>query len=87
MCDIRQPIAIPKEMGAVHHEIELAVLIGQPLKQANEDRVDRAIAGFGVGLDLTLRDLQKSIKKRDNLGRRKVKSVLMVQRLCRDLFR
>lgn len=36
---IRQPIAIPKEMGAVHHEIELAVLIGQPLKQANEDRL------------------------------------------------
>lgn len=34
-------------------EIELAVLIGQPLKQANEDRVDRAIAGFGIGLDLT----------------------------------
>lgn len=85
MCDIRQPIAIPKEMGAVHHEIELAVLIGQPLKQANEDRVDRAIAGFGVGLDLTLRDLQSQLKKRDNLGR-KVKH-LMVQRLCRDLFR
>ncbi|SUC08826.1 2-keto-4-pentenoate hydratase/2-oxohepta-3-ene-1,7-dioic acid hydratase (catechol pathway) [Proteus mirabilis] len=85
MCDIRQPIAIPKEMGAVHHEIELAVLIGQPLKQANEDRVDRAIAGFGVGLDLTLRDLQSQLKKRDNLGR-KVKR-LMVQRLCRDLFR
>lgn len=63
MCDIRQPIAIPKEMGAVHHEIELAVLIGQPLKQANEDRVDRAIAGFGVGLDLTLRDLQSQLKK------------------------
>lgn len=69
----------------MHHEIELAVLIGQPLKQANEDRVDRAIAGFGVGLDLTLRDLQSQLKKRDNLGR-KVKR-LMVQRLCRDLFR
>ncbi|ATN00467.1 MULTISPECIES: fumarylacetoacetate hydrolase family protein [Proteus] len=63
MCDIRQPIAIPKDMGAVHHEIELAVLIGQPLKQANEDRVDRAIAGFGIGLDLTLRDLQGKLKK------------------------
>lgn len=85
MCDIRQPIAIPKEMGAVHHEIELAVLIGQPLKQANEDRVDRAIAGFGVGLDLTLRDLQSQLKKRDNLGR-KVKR-LMARHLCRDLFR
>jgi 2-keto-4-pentenoate hydratase/2-oxohepta-3-ene-1,7-dioic acid hydratase in catechol pathway len=47
----------------VHHEVELAVLIGTPLKQANEDRVARAIAGYGVALDLTLRDLQAGFKK------------------------
>ena len=58
LCDIRQPVAIPKEFGSVHHEVELAVLIGTPLKQANEDRVARAIAGYGVALDLTLRELQ-----------------------------
>ncbi|MGQ6287924.1 fumarylacetoacetate hydrolase family protein [Serratia sp. IR-2025] len=63
LCDIRQPVAIPKEFGAVHHEVELAVLIGTPLKQANEDRVARAIAGYGVALDLTLRDLQAGFKK------------------------
>ena len=56
-------------MGAVHHEIELAVLIGQPLKQANEDRVDRAIAGFGVGLDLTFYVIYKSqLKSGTTLG-------------------
>lgn len=38
LCDLRQPVAIPKEFGEVHHETELAVLIGAPLKQANEDR-------------------------------------------------
>ncbi|EFE95029.1 fumarylacetoacetate hydrolase family protein [Serratia odorifera] len=63
LCDMRQPVAIPKELGAVHHEVELAVLIGTPLKQANEDRVARAIAGYGVALDLTLRDLQAGFKK------------------------
>lgn len=63
LCDIRQPVAIPKEFGAVHHEVELAVLIGMPLKQANEDRAARAIVGYGVALDLTLRELQAGLKK------------------------
>ncbi|WP_409307745.1 fumarylacetoacetate hydrolase family protein [Pectobacterium sp. B1J-3] len=63
LCDLRQPVAIPKNLGSVHHEVELAVLIGTPLKQANEERVARAIAGYGVALDLTLRDLQSEFKK------------------------
>ncbi|PWC11471.1 fumarylacetoacetate hydrolase family protein [Brenneria roseae subsp. americana] len=63
LCDLRQPVAIPKNLGTVHHEVELAVLIGTPLKQANEERVARAIAGYGVALDLTLRDLQSELKK------------------------
>ncbi|MBS9437231.1 fumarylacetoacetate hydrolase family protein [Photorhabdus noenieputensis] len=63
LCDIHQPIAIPKDFGAVHHEIELAVLIGTPLKQASEERVSAAIAGFAVALDLTLRDLQSKFKQ------------------------
>ncbi|AJQ99045.1 MULTISPECIES: fumarylacetoacetate hydrolase family protein [Hafnia] len=63
LCDIRQPVAIPKDFGSVHHEIELAILIGTPLKQASEDRVARAIAGYGVALDLTLRDVQAECKK------------------------
>lgn len=63
LCDIRQPIAIPHNLGSVHHEVELAVLIGTPLKQASEDRVANAIAGYGVALDLTLRDLQAGFKK------------------------
>ena len=62
LCDIRQPLAIPKGLGEVHHEIELAVLIGTPLKQATEDRVANAIAGYAIALDLTLRDLQTKFK-------------------------
>ncbi|MEA9389486.1 fumarylacetoacetate hydrolase family protein [Acerihabitans sp. TG2] len=63
LCDIHQPIVIPTGLGEVHHEIELAVLIGLPLKQADDDRVARSIAGYGVALDLTLRDLQATFKK------------------------
>lgn len=63
LCDIQQPLAIPAGLGDVHHEVELAVLIGQPLKQATEQQVARAIAGYGVALDLTLRDLQADFKK------------------------
>ncbi len=63
LCDIRQPIAIPGDQGEVHHEVELAVLIGMPLKQSDEDHVARAIAGYGVALDLTLREQQAKFKK------------------------
>ncbi|WJV55776.1 fumarylacetoacetate hydrolase family protein [Prodigiosinella aquatilis] len=63
LCDMCQPVAIPKHLGSVHHEVELAVLIGTPLKQADEELVARSIAGYGVALDLTLRDLQANFKK------------------------
>ncbi|WP_130835184.1 fumarylacetoacetate hydrolase family protein [[Erwinia] mediterraneensis] len=63
LCDLRQPLSIPDAFGEVHHEIELAVLIGATLKQASEEHVTRAIAGYGIALDLTLRDLQAGLKK------------------------
>lgn len=33
LCDLRQPLAIPSDFGAVHHEVELAVLIGATLRR------------------------------------------------------
>lgn len=63
LCDIKQPLSIPANLGAVHHEVELAVLIGATLKQATEAHVAQAIAGYGVALDLTLRDVQAGCKK------------------------
>lgn len=85
LCDANQPIVIPKDLGSVHHEIELAVLIGMPLKNADEDRVSRSIAGFAVALDLTLRDLQAKFKKQGSHGK-KVKR-LMAHVLFQALFR
>ncbi|MCT4705876.1 fumarylacetoacetate hydrolase family protein [Enterobacteriaceae bacterium H11S18] len=63
LCDIRQPLALPQGLGSVHHEVELAILIGATLRQASEEHVVKAIAGYGVALDLTLRDLQGKLKK------------------------
>lgn len=63
LCDIRQPLVLPQGLGSVHHEVELAVLIGSTLRQATEEHVHKAIAGYGVALDLTLRDLQGKMKK------------------------
>jgi len=63
LCDIRQPLVLPQGLGSVHHEVELAILIGATLRQATEDHVRKAIAGYGLALDLTLRDVQGKMKK------------------------
>ncbi len=42
----------------LHHEIELVLLIGETVKNANDSEAENAIAGYAVGLDMTLRDLQ-----------------------------
>ena len=50
------------QWGACHFETECAVLIAKPLKCAGVAEVERSIAGFGLALDLTLRDLQSQLK-------------------------
>ncbi|RMF16319.1 MAG: fumarylacetoacetate hydrolase family protein [Gammaproteobacteria bacterium] len=55
-------IDLPAGLGSVHHEAEIAVLIGETLSGASEEEAVGAIAGLGVGLDLTLRDVQGDLK-------------------------
>lgn len=64
LADLLQPLKIPTQWGSVHHETELVVLIGETLTQANETQVKKAIVGYGIGLDLTLRDLQNQLKEK-----------------------
>ncbi|HEY8331065.1 MAG TPA: fumarylacetoacetate hydrolase family protein [Pseudomonas sp.] len=55
--------AIPQDRGSVHYEAEIAVLIGKPLStRPNDEEIRDAISGFGVALDLTLRDVQSRLK-------------------------
>lgn len=60
------PLQIPQDRGAVHNETEIAVLIGKPLTAVTPAQVADAIWGYGLALDLTLRDVQAELKK---LGR------------------
>ena len=59
-----EPFEVPMDYGSVHFETEMAVLIGQTLKNANKHEIEDAIVGVGLGLDLTLRDLQSKLKER-----------------------
>ncbi|WP_114416754.1 fumarylacetoacetate hydrolase family protein [Marinospirillum perlucidum] len=63
--DLEQaPLELPKDAGEVHYETEIAVLVGKRLQKADPDQVFAAIAGVGLALDLTLRDLQTQLKQK-----------------------
>lgn len=59
---LTESLLLPKNHGEVHFETEMAVLIGQSLSQASITEAAAAIAGVGLALDLTLRDLQSKLK-------------------------
>ena len=59
-----EPIYLPVGRGECHHEVELAVLVGRELRNADAETARRAVAGYGVALDLTLRDVQSELKKK-----------------------
>lgn len=61
--DIIQPIEIPKNHGSVHHEIELAVCLGKCARFVKETEAMEYVAGYGLALDLTLRDVQARAKQ------------------------
>ena len=57
-------IVYPSFSEDMHHEVELLLLIGKTLKDATKPEAVKAIAGYGVGLDMTLRDVQSELKKK-----------------------
>lgn len=56
-------VVYPPFSSEMHHEVELVLLIGNLIKNANLQKAEDAIAGYGVGLDMTLRDIQNELKK------------------------
>jgi len=48
----------------VHYECELVLLIGQDSDDVNSDDLNEIIAGYGIGLDLTARDVQSRLKEK-----------------------
>lgn len=57
------PIVLPPHSEEVHYEAELVILIGKAGKHIAEDKAIDYIAGYGLGLDLTARDLQTKAKQ------------------------
>ncbi len=64
LASLQEPVRIPTQYGAVHHEIELCVLITKEAFQISEQEATHSIGGYGLALDLTLRDIQKKAKER-----------------------
>jgi 2-keto-4-pentenoate hydratase/2-oxohepta-3-ene-1,7-dioic acid hydratase in catechol pathway len=61
---MRDTISIPLNRGSCHHELEVAILIGERLCDAGQSTARNAIAGIGLALDLTLRDVQAKLKEK-----------------------
>ena len=57
-----EPIRLPAFSNDVHHEVELVVLIGMEGKDVPRAEAMDYVIGYGVGLDLTARDLQNQAK-------------------------
>lgn len=55
-------IVIPHNSGSCHHEIELALQIGQDARFVSAEDAPSKVSGYAVALDMTLRDLQNELK-------------------------
>ena len=56
-------IAFPTQTNNLHHEVELVVFIGSKCSDIQKEDAHESIFGYGVGVDLTKRDLQDIAKK------------------------
>lgn len=56
-------VKLPPYSSCVHYECELVLLVGEDADEAGQDDLSRIIAGYGIGLDLTARDVQNRLKE------------------------
>lgn len=64
ICNLEQTLSIPTHLGSVHHEVELAIAIKKEATKISTQQVSSHIAGYAIGLDLTLRDIQSKAKQK-----------------------
>lgn len=55
-------VRIPPYSQECHYEVELAVLIGKECRAVSAERAMEYVAGYGVAIDMTLRDVQNQLK-------------------------
>lgn len=59
-----QTLTLPAYSKSVHYECELVLLIGQDADSINQTDPLSIISGYGIGLDLTARDIQSRLKEK-----------------------
>ncbi len=64
LCALTDPIVIPNYSNDCQHEIELAVLILSRISKTSIEHITNCIWGYGIALDLTLRDIQSQSKQK-----------------------
>ncbi len=57
-------IVIPPVSSDVHFEAELVILIGSKTKNISEENALSSIEAFGIGIDMTARDIQSIAKEK-----------------------
>lgn len=61
---LEDTIRVPTDKGPCHNELEVAVLICESLTKASTNQAEQAIWGYGLALDLTLREVQSKLKEK-----------------------
>ncbi|MEX0684927.1 MAG: fumarylacetoacetate hydrolase family protein [Balneolales bacterium] len=59
-------IIIPPFSNDVHHEVEVVVAIGKGGKNISEAKALNYIFGYGIGIDVTARDVQQKLKDKSH---------------------
>ncbi len=57
-----EDVVLPRDRGSVHHEVEILVALSRGGTHLTEAEAARAVGAYGIGLDLTLRDVQAAAK-------------------------
>ena len=57
-----ETVHIPAYSQECHYEVELAVLIGTTARNVTAESAMEHVAGYGVAIDMTLRDVQNQMK-------------------------
>ncbi|MEX0681494.1 MAG: fumarylacetoacetate hydrolase family protein [Balneolales bacterium] len=57
-------IHIPSFVAEPHFETEIVVALGQQVKNITAGKALTAVAGYGIGIDVTSRDIQQQLKEK-----------------------
>jgi len=58
------PIELPAGLTNVQHEVEVVIAIGRHADSVDEASALECVEGYAIGIDVTARDLQESLKKK-----------------------